>query len=189
MTTPAFGTNPSTRHFGLSSAFAALVQDTLPQWAVGIPVRTLSHLDAGRDAVPRRPGTPAIGDVDNHLVVWVSQISNAQVPSLGLPDALSSVEWEIRFNFNDVDPSALEQIQQYITSNVYNKWYKPEGMETVIRGAMLRETRLDQRVDAGYRWSGRARYRSDVYGALAAGLFENDPDSQEPHSVPLTIQS
>ena len=38
----------------------------------------------------------------------------------------------------------------------------------VIRGAMLRENRLDVEVDRGDRWTRRLRMRSEVFGALYA---------------------
>lgn len=181
MVTYAFGHDPNTRHFGISAVLAGLVQDSLPLWARELPVRTLSHNDALNPTPGRRPP-----ETEDYILVWASQITNAHVPSIGLADALSSVEWECRIFFNNADPSALEQVSQYITSNVYNKWYKMPGTETVVRGSRLRESRFDQRIDAGFRWVGRLRFQSEVYGALTAGLFENDPDSQEPHSVPLT---
>ena len=168
MTTQTFGLVGSTQHFGLSSVFADMVKDSLPDWAGDIPVETLvistPALTKGGERGP-----------NDIISVSVTQISTPQVLSIGLPDALSSVEWEVRMLFNRFDPPAFEQIQQYLTMNLYNRWYKSLRSETVIRGSILRDNRLDSRVDAGYRWAGRLRFRSEVYGAFLAGIVNGEP--------------
>ena len=160
-------------HYGISYAFAKLVEDTLPTWAT-VPVRVLTtNVSRPRD------------EREEVILVWVSQITNSNILSVGLPDALSTVEWECRLLFNDVDPSRLEQVSQYLTANLYNRWFKPSTQTTpewnvVIRGTTLRENRLNQEVDRGFRWTARMRFRSEVYGALTSGLVvlvdANDPD-------------
>ena len=177
--TTRFGGNSSVQYYGISYAFADMVRSTMPDWAMGMEVSVLTESPAGSDAVPPRPSTQQI-ERNNYVTVWASQITNNSILSTGQPDALSIVEWECRFYWNRSDPSALEQLQQYLTANLYNKWHKPDvdgapDWNVVIRGAMLRENRLDQRIDAGFRWIGRLRFRSEVFGVLSAGLSGAGP--------------
>ena len=175
-----FGLDGTRQHHGLSSIFADMVRDALPEWAGDIPVETLV---ISTPALTKR-GERGPTDI---ISVSVTQISTPQVLSIGLPDALSSVEWEVRMLFNNFDPSAFEQIQQYLTMNLYNRWYKSPLSETVIRGSILRDNRLDTRVDAGYRWAGRLRFRSEVYGAFLAGFVPGLGDDIIPLTSPATL--